>query len=69
MAFSVFVKALFTSDSTYVDGITKAKKVQFSPAIEKLMDTLLLDRWSIDLSGAHEKEGHFHNKNFLRASK
>ena len=31
--------------------------------------TLLLDRRSIDLSGAQEKEGHFHYKNFLRASK
>ena len=31
--------------------------------------TLLLDRRSIDLSGAREKEGHFHYKNFLRASK
>ena len=31
--------------------------------------TLLLDRRSIDLSGAWEKEGHFHYKNFLRASK
>ena len=31
--------------------------------------TLLLDPWSIDLSGAQEKEGHFHYKNFLRASK
>ena len=30
---------------------------------------LLLDRWSIDLSGAQEKEGNFHCKNFLRASK
>ena len=30
---------------------------------------LLLDRRSIDLSGAREKEGHFHYKNFLRASK
>ena len=27
-------------------------------------DTLLLDRRSIDLSGAREKEGHFHCKNF-----
>ena len=33
------------------------------------MGTLLLDLWSIDLSGAREKEGHFHNKNFLRALK
>ena len=31
--------------------------------------TLLLDRRSIDLNGAQEKEGHFHYKNFLRASK
>ena len=31
--------------------------------------TLFLDRGSIDLSGAREKEGHFHYKNFLRASK
>ena len=31
--------------------------------------TLVLDRRSIDLSGAQEKEGHFHYKNFLRASK
>ena len=31
--------------------------------------TLLLDRMSINLSGAREKEGHFHYKNFLRASK
>ena len=31
--------------------------------------SLLLDLWSIDLSGAREKEGHFHNKNFLRALK
>ena len=31
--------------------------------------SLLLDRRSIDLSGAQEKEGHFHYKNFLRASK
>ena len=30
---------------------------------------LLLDWRSIDLSGAQEKEGHFHYKNFLRASK
>ena len=29
----------------------------------------LLDRRSIDLSGAQEKEGHFHYKNFLRSSK
>ena len=34
-----------------------------------LRDALLLDRRSIDLSGAREKEGHFHYKNFLRASK
>ena len=31
--------------------------------------SLLLYRRSIDLSGAREKEGHFHYKNFLRASK
>ena len=31
--------------------------------------SLVLDRRSIDLSGAQEKEGHFHYKNFLRASK
>ena len=31
--------------------------------------TLLLDRRSINLSGAREKEGHFHYKNFLRALK
>ena len=36
---------------------------------EKKGMTLLLDRRSIDLSGAREKEGHFHYKNFLRASK
>ena len=30
---------------------------------------LLLDRRSIDLSGAREKGGHFHYKNFLRALK
>ena len=30
--------------------------------------SLLLDRRSIELSGAREKEGHFHYKNFLRAS-
>ena len=30
---------------------------------------LLSDRRSIDLGGAREKEGHFHYKNFLRASK
>ena len=37
----------------------------------KLTDTftLLLDWRSINLSGAQEKEGHFHYKNFLRASK
>ena len=29
--------------------------------------SLLLDEMSIDLSGAQEKEGHFHCKNFLRA--
>ena len=29
---------------------------------------LLFDRRSINLSGAQEKEGHFHYKNFLRAS-
>ena len=32
-------------------------------------EALLLDRRSIDISGAQEKEGHFHYKNFLRASK
>ena len=32
-------------------------------------ESLLLDRRSIDLNGAQEKEGHFHYKNFLRASK
>ena len=31
--------------------------------------SLLLDRRSIDLSGAQEKEGHFHYNNFLRALK
>ena len=36
---------------------------------KKLRGTLLLDRRSIDLSGARENEGHFHYKNFLRASK
>ena len=35
----------------------------------KVYLTLLLDQRSIDLSGAQEKEGHFHYKNFLRASK
>ena len=30
--------------------------------------TLLIDRRSIDLSGAQEKEGHFHYKIFLGAS-
>ena len=30
---------------------------------------LLLDLRSIDISGAQEKEGHFHYKKFLRASK
>ena len=30
-------------------------------------DPLLLDRRSIDLRGAREKEGHFHYKNFLGA--
>ena len=37
--------------------------------IEMYYSALLLDRRSIDLSGAQEKEGHFHYKNFLRASK
>ena len=32
-------------------------------------ETLVLDRRSIDLNGAQEKEGHFQYKNFLRASK
>ena len=31
--------------------------------------TLVFNRRSIDLSGAQEKEGDFHYKNFLRASK
>ena len=31
--------------------------------------SLLLDRRSIELSGAREKEGHIHYKHFLRASK
>jgi len=31
--------------------------------------TLLLHLRSIDMGGAQEKEGHFHFKNFLRASK
>ena len=31
--------------------------------------SLVLDRRSIDLSGAQEKEGHYHYKTFLRASK
>ena len=35
----------------------------------KFAFSLLLDRGSIDLNGAQEKEGHFHYKNFLRASK
>ena len=35
---------------------------------ENLNDVALLLDWrSIDLSGAREKEAHFHNKNFLRA--
>ena len=34
-----------------------------------LTGALLLDRRSIDLSGAREKEGHFHFKNFMRASR
>ena len=37
--------------------------------IHNYYPTLLLDRRSIDLSGAQEKEGHFHYINFLRASK
>ena len=35
----------------------------------KSSSTLVLDRRSIDLSGAQEKESHFHYKTFLRASK
>ena len=34
-----------------------------------LTASLLLDRRSIHLSGAQEKEGHFHYKHFLRALK
>ena len=37
--------------------------------LRKSAPPLLLDRRSIDLSGAQEKEGHFRYKNFLRASK
>ena len=33
------------------------------------LKSLLLDRRSIDHSGAREKKGHFHYKNFLTASK
>ena len=43
--------------------------VTWSWCIQSRIATLLLDRRSIDLSGAQEKEGHFHYKNFLRASK
>ena len=37
--------------------------------IESLYCALLLDDRSIDLSGAQEKEGHYHYKTFLRGSK
>ena len=40
-----------------------------SHGLTLLVWTLLLNRRSIDLSGAREKEGRFHCKNFLRASK
>ena len=42
---------------------------EFPSKRTKKKPALLLDRGSIDLSGAREKVGHFHYKNFLRASK
>ena len=50
--------------------LEKMKVFYLSPAhAAARLVTLLLDRRSIDLSGAREKEGNFHYKNFLRASK
>ena len=47
-----------------LDKVKNAKK----PSLTNTL-SLLLDWRSIDLSGAWEKEGHLHYKNFLRASK
>ena len=41
---------------------------RFRSAVLKAV-SLLFNRKSIDLSSAQEKEGHFHYKNFFRASK
>ena len=41
----------------------------FYPKMGLLPSALVLDRRSIDLSGAQEKEGNFHYKNLLGASK
>ena len=50
-------------------SLTQFHSVDFSQSRISVRESLLLDRRSIDLSGAQEKEGHFHYKNFLRASK
>ena len=60
----------------YYSATTKSKSVTGGCNIQckqgriwKNYCTLVFNRRSIDLSGAQEKEGHFHYKNFLRASK
>ena len=62
------------SDAAYHSVLVSRQKksyfeIQQTDDVFALNCSLLLDRRSIDLSGAQEKEGHFHYKNFLRASK
>ena len=59
----------------YLIEIAKYYNVEYQPDTQVWSLTqfypvaLLLDEKSIDLSGAHGKEGHFHFNYFLRASK
>ena len=56
--------------SHYNSNLHASQRYELSRACHETRETtLVLDRRSIDLSGAQEKEGNFHYKNFLGASK
>ena len=57
---------------SYVCGVTRVLNPNHlwgrtQESLELGIHSLLLDLRSIDIGGAQEKEGHFHNKTFLRA--
>ena len=68
---SCFINAIHQEQSDYPWPVKQDDFFPYADPDEHryFVATLVFKRRSIDLSGAQEKEDHFHYKNFLRASK